>query len=198
MQSELHSVALHRNNDSSVQDPDTRRCLELMTKVLIGHAASLIKQPHCHEIDHFAPEFSILNNNNPQVIELNFKDWEQILHPLLNVLNKLLGPSNIYSLKTGYCQRCRFIQITHDTLTRLKSLGERENPDVDKCLKSLEEIIKYGERRLQKFDMNFGRVVFGSAAMFGFLMATLAHFGHTGSSETVAYEVLTFISVFFI
>ncbi|KIL57814.1 hypothetical protein M378DRAFT_171332 [Amanita muscaria Koide BX008] len=152
----------------------TRRKLESMTKLLIGHAARLIKQPDFHGSDHFAPEFGKQINRNLQAIELDIEDREQILRPLLDVLDKLLLPSNIGFLKDGYCQQCRFFQTTYDILTHLKSLREREDPDVEKCLKSLEEIIQYGDGGQQDFDMNFGRV-FSSAAIVGFLMAILAH-----------------------
>ncbi|KIL55933.1 hypothetical protein M378DRAFT_551027 [Amanita muscaria Koide BX008] len=146
-----------------------RRYLEAMTKLLIGHADKLTKQPDFHGIDHFMPEF----NRNPQAIELDIEDWEQTLGPLLNVLDKLLVPSKIHSLKDGYCQQCRFFQITSDTLTHFQSLRQREDPDIEKYLKSLEEIIRYGDAG--NFDMNFSRVVFGSAAIVGFMMAILAH-----------------------
>ncbi|KAM6493675.1 hypothetical protein JOM56_010036 [Amanita muscaria] len=131
----------------------TRRKLESMTKLLIGHAARLTKQPDFHGSDHFAPEFGKLIKRNLQAIELDIEDREQILRPLLS---------------------CRFFQITYDILTHLKSLREREDPDIEKCLKSLEDIIQYGDRGQQDFDMNFGRV-FSSAAIVGFLMAILAH-----------------------
>ncbi|KIL60430.1 hypothetical protein M378DRAFT_920962 [Amanita muscaria Koide BX008] len=89
--------------------PDTRHVdvsksaekLESMTKLLIDHAASLINQPDFHGSDHFAPAFGELINSNPQTIE----DWEQILRPLLNILDKLLLPSKIDTLMNEYCQQ---------------------------------------------------------------------------------------------
>ncbi|KIL55673.1 hypothetical protein M378DRAFT_173431 [Amanita muscaria Koide BX008] len=147
----------------------TRRFLESMTKLLIRHADRLTKQPDFHGIDHFVPEFGNLTNRKPLTIE----DWEQTLDPLLNVLNKLLVSSKIGSLKDQYCQQCRFFQITSDILTHFRSLRQREDPDVEKYLKSLEEIIRYGDAG--NFDMNFNRVVFGSAAIVGFIMAIVAH-----------------------
>ncbi|KIL57180.1 hypothetical protein M378DRAFT_400065 [Amanita muscaria Koide BX008] len=146
----------------------TRRYLESMTKILIGRADRLTKQPDFHGMDHFVPEFGNLINRNPEAIE----DWEQTLGPLLKVLDKLLVPSNIDSLKDGYCQDCQFFQITRDTLTHFQTLRQREDPDVEQYLKSLEEIIRYGDAG--NFNMNFGRV-FSSAAIFGFMMAILAH-----------------------
>ena len=130
-------------------------------------------QFYSHGIDHFDPEFGKLINRNPQAIELDIEDWEQILRPLLNVLDKLLVPSDIDSLMDGYCQRCRFFKITYDILTHFESLRERKDPGVEKYLKSMEMIIRYGDN--QNFDMNFGRVFFGSAAIVGSLMAVLAH-----------------------
>ncbi|KAM6493703.1 hypothetical protein JOM56_010064 [Amanita muscaria] len=150
-------------------DCATRRFLESMTKLLIRHADRLTKQPDFHAIDHFVPEFGNLINRNPLAIE----DWEQTLDPLLNVLNKLLVSSKIGFLKDKYCQECRFFQITYDTLTHFRSSRQREDPDVEKYLKLLEEIIRYGDAG--NFDMNFNGVVFGSAAIVGFIMAILAH-----------------------
>ncbi|KAM6493686.1 hypothetical protein JOM56_010047 [Amanita muscaria] len=146
----------------------TRRYLESMTKILIGRADRLTKQPDFHGIDHFVPEFGNLMNRNPEAIE----DWEQTLGPLLNVLEKLLVPSNIDSLKDGYCQECRFFQITRETLMHFQSLRQKEDPDVVQYLKSLEEIIRYGGQ--EDIEMNFGRV-FSSAAIVGLMMAILAH-----------------------
>ncbi|KIL57175.1 hypothetical protein M378DRAFT_172045, partial [Amanita muscaria Koide BX008] len=151
----------------------TRRFLKSMTKLLTGHADRLTKQPDFHGIDHFVSEFGNLINRNPQAIKLHIEDWEQTLDPLLNVLNRLLVPSKIDSLKDGYCQQCRFFQITSDTLTHFQTLRQKEDPDVEKYLKLLEEIIRYGDAG--NFDMNFNGVVFGSAAIVGFMMAILAH-----------------------
>ncbi|KIL54895.1 hypothetical protein M378DRAFT_18445 [Amanita muscaria Koide BX008] len=146
----------------------TRRYLESMTKLLIGRADRLTQQPDFHGMDHFVPKFGNLINRNPEVIE----DWEQTLGPLLKVLDKLLVPSKIDSLKGSYCQQCRFFKITRDTLTHFQTLRQREDPDVEQYLESLEEIIRYGDAG--NFEMNFGRV-FSSAAIFGFMMAILAH-----------------------
>ncbi|KIL57188.1 hypothetical protein M378DRAFT_16418 [Amanita muscaria Koide BX008] len=121
-----------------------------------------------HGIDHFVPGFGNLINCNPEAI----KDWEQAFGPLLKVLDKLLILSNIDSLKDGYCQDCRFFQITCDILTDFQTLRQKEDPDVEKYLKSLEEIMRYGDAG--NFDMNFGRV-FSSAVVVGFMMAILAH-----------------------
>ncbi|KAM6493679.1 hypothetical protein JOM56_010040 [Amanita muscaria] len=149
--------------------------IERMTKLLIERAGRLTTQSDFHGTDHFAHEFGELIKRNPQAIELHTEEWEQTLRPLLNVLERLLRPSKLDSLKAGYCQQCRFFQNTYDILTQFKSLRETEDPDVEKCVKSLQEIIQYGDSRQQDFDMNFGHVVFGWGTIVGVLVAILAH-----------------------